>query len=328
MHPCETLRDLFDQSQRILLTGPDHPDADSLGACLALQRILTRWGLVSDVAGQVPDRYNQLPGASSVLPDEKVARGYDAVIVIDGDRHRLTPQVQACFERAKIQGIIDHHVSTQPDGYTFVWLDPEETSTCTMIQKALARWREPLDVDIAQLLYAGTIYDTGGFRYSNTTPETHRLAADLLATGFDHVGVAAKVLVERSRNALRLTGEVFRTAQSLVEGRLVIGRASRSLMEECGADYGDLEGIVDALVHVVGADAAVLLVELDQGRCKFSLRSRGPLNLVPVAQQLSPTGGGHPNAAGAIMDGSIDEGASRVIELLTPRLITGLATTP
>ena len=328
MHPSETLRGLLDKSQRILLTGPDHPDADSLGACLALQRILNRWGLVADVAGHVPDRYRNLPGTHVVLPDDQVARGYDAVIVIDGDRHRLTPQVQACFERAQIKGIIDHHVSTQPDGYNYVWLDPNETSTCTMIQKALARWREPLDAEIAQLLYAGTIYDTGGFRYSNTSPETHRLTADLLATGFDHVAVSAQVMVERTRSGLSLTGEVFRSAKSLVEGRLIIGQVPKSLMESCEGCYDDLEGIVDALVHVVGADAAALIIELEHGRCKYSLRSRGAINLVPIVQQLSPTGGGHPNAAGAIVDASMDQATSRVIELLTPRLIAGPATTP
>ena len=102
-------------ARRVLLTGPVGPDGDSLGACLALQRILRDRGVACDVTGQVPPRYRWMPGARDIVHDAHLeVDAYDAVVILDGDRHRLPAQADAAFGQAALKGIVDHHASTTP----------------------------------------------------------------------------------------------------------------------------------------------------------------------------------------------------------------------
>lgn len=305
---------------RVLLTGPTAPDGDSIGACLALQRVLEAPGREVDVAGDPGFRYRFLPGAAHMVPDDAVTPGYEAVVVLDGDRHRLTRPVARAFDAAAVRGIIDHHASTRCDGYTHAWVEAEATSTCEMLYDAFVADGQPLDPALAELLYVGAIFDTGGFRYSNTTPATHRMAARLLELGIDHAALNARVLMVRRPAGMRAAGEVFTGASFHLGGRLVFGEVSASAARRLELSPGDLEGIVDHLVHVAGVEVAVLASEREGGRVKLSLRSRGLVNVAEVAQRLSPSGGGHAKAAGASMDGTLAAAQAAVVNAVADPL--------
>jgi phosphoesterase RecJ-like protein len=294
---------------RVLLTGPTGPDGDSLGACLALQRALRRLGVDADVAGTAPYRYAWLPGANSMVPDEQVGPSYGAVVILDGDRHRLPRPVEEAFAAAPVRAIVDHHQSTRPDGYTHAWIDPAAESTCGMLLGAFApdEWDVPLDADLATLLYAGLVFDTGGFRYSNTTPQTHRAAARLLAAGVDHVAVCARMFAERRAEGVLATGEILSSARWLHGGALCVSRVTSELQRRLELVEGDLEGVVDALVHAIGTHVAALLIERADGSVRVSLRSRGNVDVAAVAAAVAATGGGHRKAAGATVRGTLDE---------------------
>jgi len=322
MTPASTLlsalRDAADGSsppgRGVLLTGPVGPDGDSLGACFAMQRVLRRFGVHADVAGTHSYRYAWLPGAASMVPDEQVAPSYRSVVILDGDRHRLTPPVEAAFEAAEVRGIVDHHQSTRPDGYTHPWLDPAAESTCGMLLRACGpqEWDVPLDTELATLLYTGLAFDTGGFRYSNTTPDSHRAAAELLAKGVDHVSVCARMFAERRAEGVLATGEILSSARWLHGRALCVSRVPLELQRRLGLVDGDFEGVVDALVHTIGTHVAALLVERSDGSVRVSLRSRGEVDVAAVAGSVAPTGGGHRKAAGATVHGTLDEVEERI----------------
>jgi phosphoesterase RecJ-like protein len=255
-----------------------------------------------------------------MIADGELQAGYDAVVVLDGDRHRLMPGVGRLFCDAAVRGIVDHHASTRPDGYTHCWIEPHATSTCEMIYDAMQQWKEPLDPELATLLYVGAIFDTGGFRYSNTTPATHRMAAALLETGFDHASVCTRVLLERRRSGLRVSGQVFSDATFHLDGLLAIGLVSQDLASRLSLVPGDLEGLVEGLLFTAGVEVAILLIERDANRVKVSLRSRGRVNVGAGAQQLSPAGGGHAKASGASVDLSLAATERRVIEAVRASL--------
>ncbi len=309
----------------VLLTGPVGPDGDSLGACLALQRVLRRFGIHADVAGTPSYRYAWLPGADAMVPDDEVAPSYRSVVILDGDRHRLARQVEAAFDAAEVRGIVDHHLSTRPDGYTHPWLDPNAESTCGMLLGACApeECDIPLDLDLATLLYTGLVFDTGGFRYSNTTPHSHRAAAALLAAGVDHVSVCAKMFAERRAEGVIATGEILTSARWLHEGALCVARATTELQDRLGLADGDLEGVVDMLVHTIGTHVAALLVERADGSVRVSLRSRGEVDVAAVAGSVVATGGGHRKAAGASVKGSLDEVEARIAHAVAAHGGTG-----
>jgi phosphoesterase RecJ-like protein len=296
------LRAALTGARTILLTGPLDPDGDSIGACLALARgLATVSEATVTVAGEANYRYDWMPGAAQMVGDKQVASHYDVVVVMDGDRTRLTDAVSKAFDAATTRCIVDHHRSTSVDGYDVVVLDPDATSTCEMVHAMLRLWGIDVDAAIAKCIYTGIVFDTGGFRHSNTKPETHRLAADLLELGVDPSAISAKVLAERTPAGLRLLGDVLARAEFYDEGRVVVGQVPLSSAETLGIASGDLDGVIDALVNTAGVEVACLAVERAPDQTKLSLRSRHRVNVAELAQRIDPGGGGHARAAGVTL---------------------------
>ncbi len=293
-----TFLDALPADGPILVTGPIGPDGDSMGGCLALQRVLRARGRDVDVAAHVPWRYRWLPGADAVVPDNQLRREYPTAIVVDGDRHRLTPDVDARYRAATVQAILDHHGSTRPAEYHVAWVEPAASSACEMIYRALQGWGVPLDVDLATALYTGIVFDTGGFRHSNTTPDVLRIAAGLVELGVDHTQVVSRILHERSFQGMQLAGRILSSATLHCDGALCVAGV-------VGLHGADLEGIVESLMQVVGVEVGALLTERSGGRVKISLRSRGRVDVAALAARIAPTGGGHRKAAGAVVQGGL-----------------------
>lgn len=305
------------RAERVLLTGPVPPDGDSLGACLALAKILSHHGIDARVAGVVPWRYAWMPGAEQILPDPAVEPDWPAVVVLDGDRHRLSAPVTAAFEAAAQTALIDHHASTRPEGYDLAWLEPGAESTCGMLFRALPDWGVPLDEALATLLYTGLAFDTGGFRYANTDPHTHQIAAQLLSVGVPHAQICATILAERRPAELEATGWILSRVRYALGGGLCLGHAPLDLSERHALAPGDLQGVVELLVHQVGVEVAALLIERAPGEVKVSLRSRGQVDVSRIAQRLSATGGGHTRAAGAVLRTPPDQIVEQIVALVT-----------
>src|SRR5688500_9107906 len=101
MDPADAMLDALTRSAPVLLTGPSSPDGDSIGACLALARVLADRGVPATVAGIPPHRYRWMPGADTMVPETRLG-DYAAVVVLDGDRFRLHPEVGARFARAEL----------------------------------------------------------------------------------------------------------------------------------------------------------------------------------------------------------------------------------
>lgn len=308
---------------RVLLTGPIDSDGDSLGASLALARLLRARGFSVDVAGEASYRYQGLPGVEELLTDEAVEPCYDAVVILDGDRHRLLPKTNAAFSAARLRAIVDHHASTERDGYDFSWIEPHTASTCEMIFRATVAWGEPLNAELGALLYTGMIFDTGAFRYSNTRPETHEMARVLLTTGFDHAEICVRVLMERQVGGVRIAGHVFSTARFELDGALAVASLTQGDLKKYGVVPGDLEGVVDGLVYTRGVEVAALLTEKGPGLVKASFRSRGKVDMAAVAGRLSPHGGGHHKAAGAAISMSMDDAIAAVLREVAAALPRG-----
>ncbi len=309
-------------SGAVLLTGPEGPDGDSIGACLALRRLFLAVapGVRVDVAGRPGHRYADLPDADVMVADDQIG-SYDAVIVLDGDRSRVSSRVAAAFDAAGWTGLIDHHRSTDTSVYQVALFEPEAESTCGMVYRLAQAWGVPLDAALAAQIYTGVIFDTGGFRYSNTQPSTHRMAAELLGTGFDHTALTLRVLVERRRPAIDLLTTVLQHARYSPDGTVVLAGCRLADFAGCGAQAEDADGIVDTLQHITGVELAGLLLERDESRVKVSLRSRGAVNVAELSRGLGRGGGGHAKAAGVTLAMPYDEAENLVFE----RMVASLA---
>lgn len=322
MHFAHPFLQRVKSSRRVLLTGPEGPDGDSFGACLALQRALAvaAPGVEVVVAGEAGFRYDWMPGALALVADDAHGTNFDGVVVLDGDAHRLLPGARAAFKAAQWTGIIDHHRSTSTDGYTAPWVDPKVESTCVMVRDLFREWGVPLTADVATQLYTGIIFDTGAFRYSNTKAGTHALAAELLAFEIEHHRICERVLMDRRLPGMRLYARVLDQAKFIANNRIAIGVYTLALADEFGTGEGDTEGIIDGLQHVQGVELSALFIE-KKDKTKLSLRSRGRVDVSALAVQISPRGGGHVKAAGAAMSESVGHAVARV----EPMLVAALA---
>ncbi len=302
-----------------MLTGPESLDGDSIGACLALQEMIGQFSDATiDVCGIPTHQYTHLVGLQSWKANRNLHPNYDLAIVVDGDRYRLDSTVETAFNAAEQTSIIDHHKSTDTSSYTFSWLDATAVSTCSMVHQLLEDWGLILTSTIAEALYVGLLFDTGGFQHSNTNPQTHRLAATLMEQGFDANRTYIKVVKEKRPQGWKLQSAMFQHSQLLDEGRIHLAWIAHETMEQLGCDNGDIEGLVNDLRCTSGVDFAALIVGLANGTHKVSLRSNPTfggcegIDCAKLAQTLSNRGGGHTRAAGARLDMSLEGSIERV----------------
>jgi len=322
----EQLGVLVQQAQGILLTGPNAADGDSLGASLALARAIRfRFGVPVDVAGECSRAYRFLPDAEDLLENSAVRPHYGLVVVLDGDCGRLAREVEAAFRAAPVTAIVDHHRTTTEEGYTLGLINPESASTCEMVLEIMDLWGVDPDRSAAIQLYTGILFDTGGFRYSNTGPSTHEAAARLLALEIEHADIAVQVLMERTRQGVMLAASIQAAAEFHVEGQLCIGRVTAALMRDLGASDHDLGGVVESLLYIEGVEVSALLVEREGSKTKISFRSRGAVDVAALARSLHPGGGGHAKAAGVRVDESLEVISARMPGLVADCLADSLA---
>ncbi len=310
--------------KRVLLTGPQDADGDSLGASLALARALRiQWSVDVDVAGVASPAYSWLPDIELLISDEKVEPVYGLVVVMDGDRHRLAPAVSRAFQGAEHKAIVDHHRTTESEGYDLALIDAQSPATCQMVLEIMDAWALSLDEPTATLLYAGILFDTGGFRYSNTRPDTHTAASRLLAAGIPHADIAVRVLMERSRGGVRLAAAIQERVAFEVGGQFAIGACTPKLLSSVGAEGHELAGVVESLLYIQGVEVSVLLVEKAAELTKLSFRSRGRVDVARLAKELNPGGGGHAKAAGVVVAQSIQDLKKRLPGLIAVALERG-----
>ena len=208
--------------------------------------------------------------------------------------------------------MVDHHQGEADFGRA-VWVDPSRAATSQMLAELARAADWPLTAEAATCLFAGLQTDTGSFRYSNTTPQALRVAADLVEAGADPWAISQEVYATRPRR-LRLLGRVLEDTELLAGGRLALAAVSQAQLQSLGCDSRDLEDAVEALRGIPGVEVAALLRELPGGGVKASLRSRGRVDVAAVALALG--GGGHKSAAGMRLD--MDLAAAR--HLLAERL--------
>jgi phosphoesterase RecJ-like protein len=153
------------------------------------------------------------------------------------------------------------------------------------------------DRDIATCLYTGVVTDTGRFQYSNTTPDTLRLAADLLAYDVPATQIAQDVFESSPFGYLKVVGRVLERAELFEEERFVYSYVTTADLSDSGIKVEETDNLVDLVRATIAADVAALFKEQSDGTWRVSLRSKGPISVGAIARAHG--GGGHELAAGA-----------------------------
>ncbi|MGZ4571243.1 MAG: DHH family phosphoesterase [Blastococcus sp.] len=285
----------------VVLSGHVQPDADALGSTLALAEALRRRG--ARVLATFPDPFTLppslawLPGVDGLVPSSSVPSSPDVFVSLDAASPGRLGELAPLLDNAGTSLVVDHHVSN--GGFGDVCLvDAAAPATVTLVAGLLDGLGVALDRRLATCLYAGLAADTGSFRFGNTRPDTHDLAARLLATGIDHSDISRRLFDTAPFGWLRLLSQVTGRAvlESEVGAGLVWTWSSTAEAAEHGLPGEQLEALVDVVRSTQEADVACVLKGQDDGSWSVSLRSRGTTDVARVAMTLG--GGGHTLAAG------------------------------
>jgi phosphoesterase RecJ-like protein len=162
-----------------------------------------------------------------------------------------------------------------------------------------------MDGEIAKAIYIGIIHDTGIFKYSNTSPKTLRLAADLIEYGFDFPTIIDETFYEKTYTQNQLLGRALLESIVFMDGKCIVSSIDKKTLDFYNATPKDLDGIINQLRIIKGVECAVFMYEIGNLEYKVSLRSCKYVDVAKVATYFG--GGGHVRAAGCSMNGTFHD---------------------
>lgn len=306
-------------AREVLVVSHENPDADTLGAALAIRMIVEhRGGRAALVCSDVPPPlYDFLPAIGEFRTDPAPDRDYDLAVVVDcGSLDRVGPVRD---RHADLFGsvptlVIDHHASNGSTGADD-WVDPRAAATCELVALLAVPLGVPLDLDdgsLATALLAGIVMDTATFAHPNATPRTLAVAATLVAAGAPLAEISRRLYRTKPDVQLRLFGRVLDRLETAAGGLIVHSTLTEADIVETGAVSSHSEGIIDLLSQSEAAEVAILFKEAGPAMTRISVRTKpGGVDATVLTGLFG--GGGHARAAGASVPAGIAEARALVL---------------
>lgn len=316
--------DQISHYQSFVLVSHVRPDCDALGSELGMAYVLRQIG--KDVriinAHRVPPSLQFLDPAGNieVLGDHVEAEDIsaDCIMILDTSAWVQLGDMADVVRAASCDKIvIDHHVGEDDLGAT-MYKDYQAEATGTLIVQAADALGVPLARQMAQALFAAIATDTGWFRFSSVSSDTYRVIARLIDAGVVPAEVYGDLYERDTLARLKLRGLILSRTQSELDGALMHTWVERRDFEALGALPSDTEDSINLTLAVRNTKAAVIFVGQKMGGFKISFRSRCEMDCNEVAQQFG--GGGHKAAAGAFLDGTLDDVRERVLSAVLEAL--------
>lgn len=313
------------EAETVMIAGHVRPDGDCVGACVALQRYIKRNypdKKVSVYIEKVPEVFEFLDENKEIFSNEVDDKQYDVFIALDCSSSDRLGDAQKAFYNAKSTICIDHHISNRCYAGVNV-VNADASSTCEVLYELITDGEKfsnslnkenirdviaslehdkRLEFEMARALYIGIIFDTGVFRYSNTSKRTMEIAGELIETGIPFWKYIDECFLQRTYTQTQLLGRTLLASMRVMDGKCIVATITRRMMEFYEAKTEDIEGIVDQLRITQGVEVAILLHEIGDQEYKVSLRSNDYIDVSRIASFFG--GGGHVKAAGFTMRGS------------------------
>ncbi len=298
-----------------LITTHTSPDGDAVGSMLAMRHLLASMGkkrIDCVLSDPVPQLYRHLPGGSDIVGVEGARGPYDAAVLVDASRRMRAGKAAALLEPPARLLVIDHHDEPEPEG-DLVFIDPTYAAVGEIIVRLVETAGLSMSQALAECAYVALVTDTGSFRYANTSPRVHRVAASLVETGLDVAEISMRIFDVLTVGKLGLLQRMLARVTRLHDGMLVYSELLCSDMEETGAGAEDIEGLVNFLRSIDGVHLAILFREFSPDETKINLRARPGVNCAALARRFG--GGGHPAAAGATVKQPLDATRAEVLRV-------------
>ena len=313
--------------RKVALSTHVNADGDGCGSEAGLARLLAQRGVDVRIVNPTP-----WPAMFEFLLGDDVRersdegpsalRGIDALVVMDiSDVARLGALADAVRAMRIPRVVIDHHIASDEPAGGVVFADTTACATGELVYDFARELGLEIDHRIATCLYTALLTDTGGFRFSNTTPRCHAIAGQLLAAGVDPEEMYRRVYASVPVGRLRMLREALGTLETDPDLGLAWLSVPSDAMERYNLRSEDLDGVVEHARSIEGTRLALFFRDLGYGKVKVSFRSTGEVDVNRLARVFG--GGGHARASGALIPGSLDAVKQRVLEEARSYLAAG-----
>ena len=284
-------------------------DADAVASCQAMRCALSYLNIPSVIyAEETIEKRLDFISEGVIIYDGKTV-DFDTCIVLDcGDTERTGKRCEL-LEKAGTVINIDHHQTNKGFGDASLVVG-DASATGEVLFDVFSRMEIPLTCELARYLYTAICSDTGGFAFSNVSPKTFRVAAELIGCDIDHAEISRLLFNCVDMDEELLKAELLNTVRSYSDGKIRTVTLTKSLAERFGIEIGQIDGIVDIPRRIRGTEVAVAIKEGNKG-IRVSLRSNGDVDVSSIA--LAIGGGGHKKAAGCTVYGASCDEAEKIV---------------
>lgn len=284
------------------------PDGDTLGCGHALCGALQRMGKHARAVcpEEIPHRFDYLYSTVTEQEFEPAT-----IVCVDVADTKLLGEMKELGDKAEL--CIDHHVSNT--GYAARTLvRPEYAAACELVYEVIKALGVPFDKELANCIYTGAATDTGCFKFSNTTAQTHTIAAEMIDCGAEFAMINYVNFDLKTQGRIRLEQEVLKNIRYFAEGHVAMITVPLSLVESIpDIDSDDVGALSNIPRQIEGVDIGICVKEKKKGVYKASLRSSELIDVAEICVQFG--GGGHERAAGcSFYGGNIEEAENRIAD--------------
>ncbi|MEJ8302586.1 bifunctional oligoribonuclease/PAP phosphatase NrnA [Saccharibacillus sacchari] len=314
-------RQFIEQHDDFLVVAHVQPDGDAVSSTLAVGWLLSRLGKTFTMIneGPIPQRMTYMEGSEQILDMSLTerTRTYSNIICVDCADFKRVGLVSEWMEKEANLLNIDHHPTNDEYG-TQTLIKADAAATAEILYDLLASFDLGWDRHVAEMLYTGILTDTGGFRYSSTSPKVMQIASHLLELGVNGPDLADLLLEQLTKPQFDVLTLALATLQMSENGKVAWVHVTPEHMVQAGASNEDLEGIVNYPRNIQGVEVGVLFKVINENAVKASMRSAGKVDVAAIAAEFG--GGGHVRAAGCRLEGTLEQVTALVIERIKQSL--------
>ncbi len=318
---------LIQNARHVLMTTHTKPDGDAIGSLVALAKATRNQGKrVSPLLlSAVPARYafmvaEEIPVLGEQFELDDLGQGsladVDLVVLLDVNSINQLPVFETYLRNSRIPVlVIDHHATSDSLGSVEL-VDPQAAATGLIVFELLKFARWTLDESTAKALFVAAATDTGWFQFGNADSRVYRDCADLIDAGADPQDIYENLHHNFSYARFMLSQVMLSTLELFFEGQFAVQYIRNSEFADTCANHDDTENRINECHRIAAVRASALLVELEDGRIRCSLRSRRGVDVSRIARVFG--GGGHKMASGTFLPAPLEHAKAQIVKQFEP----------
>ncbi|MFC1620772.1 bifunctional oligoribonuclease/PAP phosphatase NrnA [Candidatus Omnitrophota bacterium] len=311
---ARSIKKIIKKFDTFLISAHINPEGDSVGSQIALASLLKRLGKKVIIVNEspVPHILRFMNGVDGILKELPRNVDFQAAVVLDCPDMSRIGKISEYVTKDKAVINIDHHISNQKFG-RHNWVDAKASSAGEMVFELFKEFKLKIKYDEAVAIYVAIMTDTGSFKYTNTSSETHRIIAELMDAGIEPYDIYSKIYEMSSLQDTSLLGCALQTLKVSEDGTIAWLWVTKEMLKKTKASLEGTEGIINFARSIGGVEIAAFFRETGtENRIKVSFRSKGKADVNKLASFFN--GGGHVTASGCTVFGKMEEVEKKVLE--------------